>query len=50
MMRVLHAEHEFSDRFISYMLARNIRVEAHLIDQYFNSIRSGLARALLLAR
>jgi CRP/FNR family cyclic AMP-dependent transcriptional regulator len=37
MMRVLHAEHELSDRFITYMLARNIRVEADLIDQLFNS-------------
>src|SRR5437773_11897844 len=33
MLRVLHSEHEFSDRFISYMLARNIRVEEDLIDQ-----------------
>jgi CRP-like cAMP-binding protein len=48
MMRVLHAEHEFSDRFISYMLARNIRVEADLIDQLFNSTEKRLARALLL--
>src|SRR3979411_3070291 len=32
MIRVLHKEHEFSDRFIAYMLARNIRVEEDLID------------------
>jgi len=32
MTRVLHAEHEFSDRFISYMLTRNIRIEADLVD------------------
>src|ERR1700722_6251665 len=32
MMRVLHNEHEFSDRFISYMLTRNIRIEADLVD------------------
>src|SRR5882672_9101944 len=37
MIRVLHEEHEFSDRFIAYMLARNVRVEEDLIDQLFNS-------------
>jgi CRP/FNR family transcriptional regulator, cyclic AMP receptor protein len=37
MTRVLHAEHEFSDRFIAYMLARNIRIGADLVDQLFNS-------------
>lgn len=48
MMRALHAEHSLSDRFISYMLTRNIRVEADLIDQLFNSTEKRLARALLL--
>ena len=48
MTRVLHAEHELSDRFITYMLARNIRVEADLIDQLFNSTEKRLARTLLL--
>jgi CRP/FNR family transcriptional regulator, cyclic AMP receptor protein len=48
MNRVLHAEHEFSDRFIAYMLARNIRIEADLVDQLFNSTEKRLARALLL--
>jgi CRP-like cAMP-binding protein len=48
MIRVLHGEHEFSDRFIAYMLARNIRVEEDLIDQLFNSSEKRLARALLL--
>jgi CRP/FNR family cyclic AMP-dependent transcriptional regulator len=48
MIRVLHAEHEFSDRFITYMLSRNIRVEEDLIDQLFNSTEKRLARALLL--
>jgi CRP/FNR family cyclic AMP-dependent transcriptional regulator len=48
MIRVLHAEHEFSDRFIAYMLARNIRVEADLVDQLFNSTEKRLARTLLL--
>ncbi|MFY9532407.1 MAG: Crp/Fnr family transcriptional regulator, partial [Candidatus Acidiferrales bacterium] len=48
MIRVLHAEHEFSDRFIAYMLVRNIRVEQDLIDQLFNSSEKRLARTLLL--
>ena len=48
MIRVLHEEHEFSDRFIVYMLARNIRVEEDLIDQMFNSSEKRLARTLLL--
>jgi CRP-like cAMP-binding protein len=48
MVRALHAEHEFSDRFISYMLSRNIRTEEALIDQLFNSSEKRLARALLL--
>jgi len=48
MSRVLHVEHEFSDRFIAHMLARNIRVEADLIDQLFNSSEKRLARTLLL--
>ncbi len=48
MIRALHAEHEFSDRFIAYMLARNIRVEEDLIDQLFNSSEKRLARTLLL--
>jgi CRP/FNR family cyclic AMP-dependent transcriptional regulator len=48
MTRVLHAEHDLSDRFITYMLLRNIRVEADLIDQLFNSTEKRLARTLLL--
>jgi CRP/FNR family cyclic AMP-dependent transcriptional regulator len=48
MVRVLHAEHELADRFIAHMLARNIRVEADLVDQLFNSIEKRLARTLLL--
>lgn len=48
MIRVLHTEHEFSDRFIAYMLTRNIRIEADLVDQLFNSTEKRLARALLL--
>jgi CRP/FNR family cyclic AMP-dependent transcriptional regulator len=48
MVRVLHAEHAFSDLFVSYMLSRNIRIEADLIDQLFNSSEKRLARTLLL--
>jgi CRP/FNR family transcriptional regulator, cyclic AMP receptor protein len=48
MIRVLHAEHEFSDRFVSFMLARNIRIEEDLVDQLFNSSEKRLARTLLL--
>jgi CRP/FNR family cyclic AMP-dependent transcriptional regulator len=48
MIRVLHAEQEFSDRFIAYMLTRNMRIEADLVDQLFNSTEKRLARALLL--
>jgi CRP-like cAMP-binding protein len=48
MIRALHAEHAFSDRFISYMLSRNIRIEEDLVDQLFNSSEKRLARTLLL--
>jgi CRP/FNR family cyclic AMP-dependent transcriptional regulator len=48
MIRVLHAEHTFSDRFVSFMLSRNIRIEEDLIDQLFNSSKKRLARTLLL--
>jgi CRP/FNR family cyclic AMP-dependent transcriptional regulator len=48
MMRMLHSEHTFSDRFMAYMLSRNIRIEEDLIDQLFNSSEKRLARTLLL--
>jgi CRP/FNR family cyclic AMP-dependent transcriptional regulator len=48
MIRVLHTEHAFSDRFIKYILSRNIRVEEDLVDQLFNSTEKRLARTLLL--
>jgi CRP/FNR family cyclic AMP-dependent transcriptional regulator len=48
MVGLLHKEHAMSDRFISHMLARNIRIEEDLIDQLFNSSEKRLARALLL--
>jgi CRP-like cAMP-binding protein len=48
MIRALHVKHAFSDRFISYMLSRNMRVEEDLTDQLFNSTEKRLARTLLL--
>jgi CRP/FNR family cyclic AMP-dependent transcriptional regulator len=48
MMRVLHSEQDFADKFIHYMLERNIKVEADLVDQLFNSSEKRLARALLI--
>jgi len=48
MMRVLHEQTEFADRFISYMLKRNVRIEGDLADQLFNSSEKRLERALLL--
>ena len=48
MVRALHDEPKFSELFISHLLARNVRVEADLIDQLFNSSEKRLARLLLL--
>jgi CRP/FNR family transcriptional regulator, cyclic AMP receptor protein len=48
MIRLLHSQHEFSDRFIAHMLVRNTRLEADLVDQLFNSSEKRLARTLLL--
>jgi CRP/FNR family transcriptional regulator, cyclic AMP receptor protein len=48
MIRVLHAERAFSELFVSYLLLRNIRIEADLVDQLFNSSEKRLARVLLL--
>ena len=48
MMKMLHREHAFSDMFVSYLLARNIRYEETLVDQLFNSSEKRLARLLLL--
>jgi CRP-like cAMP-binding protein len=51
MLRALHAESSLSGRFITYMLLRNIRAQADLVDQLFNSTEKRLARTLLrLAR
>jgi len=48
MIKLLHSQRAFSDRFITHMLARNLRVEEDVVDQLFNSSAKGLARALLL--
>jgi len=48
MIRVIHEEHAFSDRFVAHMLKRNGRVEEDLVDQLFNSSEKRLARTLLL--
>jgi len=48
MVRLLHAERDFADRFLTHMLSRNIRIESDLVDQLFNSSEKRLARTLLL--
>jgi CRP/FNR family transcriptional regulator, cyclic AMP receptor protein len=48
MVRHLHAQPAFADRFLRHMLARNIRIEEDLIDQLFNSSEKRLARTLLM--
>ena len=48
MLRIMHAEHEFSDLFLKFMVARSIRIQADLVDQLFNSSERRLARILLL--
>src|SRR5258706_873375 len=48
MITALHREHPFSDMFVAYLLARNIRYEEDLVDQLFNSSEKRLARVLLL--
>jgi CRP/FNR family cyclic AMP-dependent transcriptional regulator len=48
MIRLLHDESEFSERFTAHLLARNVRVEADLVDQLFNSSEKRLARVLLI--
>lgn len=48
MLRTLHEQSAFSDRFITHMRARNIRIEDDLVDQLFTSSEKRLARTLLL--
>jgi len=47
-LRVIHDEPQFADLLLSYLLARNIRIEEDLVDQLFNSSEKRLARVLLL--
>lgn len=48
MIRVVHDEHDFSDLFLRFLLARSMRIQADLVDQLFNSSEKRLARILLL--
>jgi CRP-like cAMP-binding protein len=48
MTRLLHEQHEISELFVTHLLLRNIRYEADLVDQLFNSSEKRLARILLL--
>ena len=48
LLRTLHAEHEFSDLFVTYVIDRHNRTQADLVDQLFNSSEKRLARALLI--
>jgi CRP/FNR family cyclic AMP-dependent transcriptional regulator len=47
MTRMLHEKHEISELFVAHLLCRNIRFEADLVDQLFNSSEKRLARILL---
>ncbi|MGP8269345.1 MAG: Crp/Fnr family transcriptional regulator [Terracidiphilus sp.] len=48
MIRVMHEQHELSDMFLAFLLARSMRTQADLVDQLFNSSEKRLARILLL--
>ena len=48
MIRVLHDDPTFSELFLAYLLARNVRIQEDLVDQLFNSSEKRLARVLLL--
>jgi CRP/FNR family transcriptional regulator, cyclic AMP receptor protein len=48
MIRVMHEEHDFSDLFLKFLVARSMRIQADLVDQLFNSSEKRLARILLL--
>ena len=48
MVRIMREEHEFSDVFVRFLLARSMRIQADLVDQLFNSSEKRLARILLL--
>ena len=48
MVALLHRDPEFAERFLAYLLSRNVRMEADLVDHLFNSSEKRLARLLLL--
>jgi CRP/FNR family transcriptional regulator, cyclic AMP receptor protein len=48
MVRVLHEESSFSALFMGYLVSRNVRIQADLVDHLFNSAEKRLARILLL--
>jgi CRP/FNR family transcriptional regulator, cyclic AMP receptor protein len=48
MARMLHEHHDISELFVKHLLSRNVRYEADLVDQLFNSSEKRLARILLL--
>lgn len=48
MIRLLHEKHALADRFLTYVLAKNLRIEAELVDQVFNFSEKRLARTLVL--
>ena len=48
MIRVMRVEHDFSELFVTFLLARSMRTQADLVDQLFNSSEKRLARILLL--
>ena len=48
MVRMLHEHHDISELFVTHLLSRNIRYEADLVDQLFNSSEKRLARIFLL--
>ena len=48
MLRILHENHDISELFVTHLLSRNVRYEADLVDQLFNSSEKRLARILLL--
>jgi CRP/FNR family cyclic AMP-dependent transcriptional regulator len=48
MTRMLHEQHDASELFVKHLVSRNIRYEADLVDQLFNSSEKRLARILLL--
>jgi len=48
MLRMIHEQQEISESFVAHLLSRNVRYEANLVDQLFNSSEKRLARILLL--